>query len=221
MARTCFARRKSIQTQYRNNRRSETSPETLATGTSFAGIAIGLKIRELRDKLELTGADLAQQVNISAGLLSKIENGKVEASLATLGALARALNVPITMLLANCGEKRVCTFVPSGGGQLIRGRGIRIGHHYKLLAHICPGKMHVEPYLITLSTKAQPYTRFRHAGVEFIHVLAGRLIYRIADKTYALAPGDSLLFDAADLHGPDQLVDSPITFLSIIIYEPG
>ena len=222
MGRTSFARRRSIPAPPCRGGGPEKKPLPVLPGTSPAIVAaIGLQIRTLRHKLELTGPELAAQANISTGLLSKIENGKIETSLETLEALARALNVPITMLLANYDEKRDCSFVPSGGGELIRGRGISKGHRYQLLGHASPGKISVEPYFITLSEEAQPYTRFRHAGVEFIHILAGRLVYRVADKTHALAPGNSLLFDAADFHGPEELTDPPISFLSIIIYPRG
>ena len=56
-------------------------------------------MRNLRRKLDLTGAELADQAGLSAGMLSKIENGAVSASIDSLEALARALNVPLTTLL--------------------------------------------------------------------------------------------------------------------------
>ena len=58
--------------------------------------AIGTQVRNLRRKLDLTGAELAIQAGLSAGMLSKIENGAVSASIDSLEALARALNVPLT-----------------------------------------------------------------------------------------------------------------------------
>ncbi len=33
-----------------------------------------------------------------------------------------------------------------------------------------------------------PYTGFRHAGVEFIYMLSGEVIYRHGDRNYHLAP---------------------------------
>jgi uncharacterized cupin superfamily protein len=76
----------------------------------------------------------------------------------------------------------------------------------------------VEPYLITLEANASPYTNFRHAGTEFIYMLSGEVVYRHADRTYHLRPGDSLLFDSGGVHGPERLVSLPMTYLSIIIY---
>ncbi len=50
-------------------------------------------------------------------------------------------------------------------------------------------------------------------------MLTGEVIYRHADRTYHLKPGDSLLFDSAAMHGPETLVVRPMTYLSIIIYR--
>jgi quercetin dioxygenase-like cupin family protein len=81
------------------------------------------------------------------------------------------------------------------------------------------GDIAVEPYLITLKKDAAPYTHFRHAGVELIYMLSGKVRYRHADQTYLMEPGDTLLFDAAARHGPEELVQSPMEYLSIIIYS--
>jgi hypothetical protein len=44
-------------------------------------------------------------------------------------------------------------------------------------------------------------------------------VYRHADKTYELAPGDTLMFDATAAHGPEELLELPMTYLSIITYR--
>jgi transcriptional regulator with XRE-family HTH domain len=188
------------------------------SATLSIAVAIGTQVRNLRRKLDLTGAELAEQAGLSAGMLSKIENGTVSASIESLEALARALNVPLTSFFASYEEKRDCSFVPASRGVLIERRGTKAGHQYQLLGHSISGEIVVEPYLITLTKEAKPYTLFQHAGVEFIYMLTGRVLYRHADKTYPLAPGDSLFFDSAGLHGPEELTELPMTYLSIIIY---
>ena len=63
-----------------------------------------------------------------------------------------------------------------------------------------------------------PHTAFRHAGVEFIYMLTGEVVYRHGEQTYHLLPGDALLFDSGAMHGPEVLIQRPMTYLSIIIY---
>jgi mannose-6-phosphate isomerase-like protein (cupin superfamily) len=100
----------------------------------------------------------------------------------------------------------------------IERRGTKAGHRYDLLGHSLAGQLGVEPYLITLKQDAVPYTNFRHAGVEFLYMLSGKVRYRHADRTYLMEPGDALFFDASARHGPEELVETPMQYLSIIIY---
>jgi transcriptional regulator with XRE-family HTH domain len=179
---------------------------------------IGAEVRKLRKSFDLNVSELSVASGISAGMLSKIENGSISPSLATLSSLAKALNVPITRLFHETGEQRDCAFVKAGTGVRIERRGTKAGHLYNLLGHSLGGEVTVEPYLITLKGDAEPYTDFRHAGVEFIYMLSGKVRYRHADRSYLLEPGDALFFDAAGRHGPEELIKAPMTYLSIIIY---
>lgn len=180
--------------------------------------AIGSQVRALRKKNDMTVMDLAAQSGLSISMLSKIENGATSASLATLHALAQALNVPIGTFFAKFDEKHDATYVRSGKGLPIERRGTSSGHLYQLLGHSVKSDIAVEPYLITLSDDADPYPIFQHEGVEFIYMLTGEVGYRHADKTYLLKKGDSLFFDASAPHGPEDLRRLPMTYLSIIIY---
>lgn len=180
---------------------------------------IGYEVRRLRKDLDLTVAELGAAAGISAGMLSKIENGTISPSLGTLDALAKALNVSVRDLFTETEERRDCSFVRAGKGVRIERRGTKAGHLYDLLGHSLAGEVVVEPYLITLKKDAAPYTRFRHTGVEFIYMLSGKVRYRHADKTYMLQPGDALLFDSAARHGPEELTEAPMQYLSIIIYS--
>jgi transcriptional regulator with XRE-family HTH domain len=180
--------------------------------------ALGHQIRRLRRERDLSLSDLSAASGVSLGMVSKIENGQISPSLSTVSAVAAALNVPMSSLFAAFEAKRDCSHVRAGQGVTIERRGTKVGHLYELLGAALGGDVVVEPYLITLADEAAPYTGFRHAGIEFIYMLSGEVIYRHADRTYPLAPGDSLLFDSGGVHGPERLVAWPITYLSIIIY---
>lgn len=204
---------------------SEPVDPGLATGSSAPPAAdytleqaIGAQVRALRRRTDVTAAELASNAGISTGMLSKIENGAISPSLTTLQAVAGALNVPISQLFATFEEQRDCSFVRAGQGVVIERRGSKEGHQYSLLGHGLGGPVVVEPYLITLRDEAAPYTGFQHAGVEFIYMLTGEVVYRHGDQTYHLRSGDALLFDSGALHGPERLVQKPMTYLSIIIY---
>ncbi len=180
--------------------------------------ALGGQVRKLRRRLDLSLSDLAAAAGVSIGMLSKIENGQISPSLATLQALAGALGAPITALFAEYEERRDASFVRAGQGVVIERRGSKVGHVYELLGHALGGDIAVEPFLITLREDAVPYTGFQHAGIELLYMMTGEVIYRHGDRTYHLTPGDALMFDSAALHGPEALLQRPMTYLSIIIY---
>jgi transcriptional regulator with XRE-family HTH domain len=199
--------------------------EPLATGSNapveIPGTVeqrIGREIRKFRRRIGLTGAELAHAAAISTGMLSKIETGQISPSLGTLDSIAGVLNIPLAALFTVSDAKRDCSFVKRGEGVVIDRRGTKVGHQYQLLGHSLAGDFSVEPYLITLSMEAAPYTGFQHAGMELIHMLSGRVSYRHDDRRYVLDPGDTLFFDATAMHGPEELLELPMTYLSIIIY---
>lgn len=180
--------------------------------------ALGQHIRSLRRQHDLSVSDLAAAAGISSGMLSKIENGGISASLATLQSISVALQVPLSSLFASFEERLDCSYVPAGRGVTIDRRGTKVGHVYQLLGHVLRGDVVLEPYLIELRKEASPYTGFQHAGIEFIYMLEGAICYRHGAETYELGPGDSLLFDSGALHGPEKLLREGARYLSIIVY---
>ncbi len=209
------------------HRRKQARPP-LATGSNapaeVAGTLeerIGRAVRFARVRLGLTGTELATAAGISVGMLSKIENGQISASLSTLDAIATALNVSLAALVAGSEPKRDCSFVKAGAGVRIDRRGTKAGHQYELLGHSVAGSVAVEPYLIILSADAAPYTSFQHVGTELIYMLTGRVRYRHGDQVYDMEPGDTLFFDASARHGPESLPELPSTYLSFIVYPRG
>jgi transcriptional regulator with XRE-family HTH domain len=177
--------------------------------------SIGAQVRSLRRKLDLTGTELAVQAGLSAGMLSKIENGVVSASIESLEALSRALNVPLTNFFASYEEQRDCSYVLGGKGVTIARRGTKAGHQYQLLAHLRRDRGRALPH-------------HPHRGSHALHHVpaCGRRVHLHADWTRALSPRrqglsacpcDALFFDAAALHGPEELTKLPRTHLSIII----
>ena len=181
---------------------------------------VGAQIRGLRLAVGMTNADLANAAHLSPGMLSKIENGQTSPSLATLQALAMALNMPLGSFFATFDDKRDATFVRSGEGLTIERRGSSKGHRYQLLGHSLRSPVQVEPYLITLTEESDAYPIFSHEGTEFIYMLEGEITYAHGDKTYVLTPGDSLFFDAGAAHGPLELRTLPAVYLSLIV-TPG
>ena len=52
-------------------------------------------------------------------------------------------------------------------------------------------------------------------------MLDGCVEYRHGDIVYLMRAGDSLFFHADSPHGPEQLIELPARFLSVISYPQG
>lgn len=209
---------KSIDNRSDKTLRYQEPHEVAGARENSLEVAIGRELRNFRKNLDMTVTELAKASGLSAGMLSKIENGVTSPSLATLQALSRALQIPVTSFFRRFEEAREATFVKAGQGLAIERRGTRAGHQYVLLGHSTGKQVVMEPYLLKLDEEADIFPLFQHAGVELIYMLEGELDYRHSDRTYRMLPGDSLFFDADAPHGPENLVKLPIRFLSIIAY---
>ncbi|SLN49866.1 helix-turn-helix domain-containing protein [Roseisalinus antarcticus] len=182
--------------------------------------AIGRSVRRHRKQQRMTVHDLAVKTGLSAGMLSKIENGATSPSLTTLQTLSHALSVPLVSLFEGYAEPRGAMHVRAGEAAEVERSGTRAGHQYNLLGHIGSNGsgVIVEPYLITLSEHSDVFPAFQHDGIELIYMLEGTVDYRHGEELYRLLPGDSLFFDADAPHGPEALIDLPIRYLSAICY---
>ncbi len=160
-------------------------------------------------------SQLAVASGISKGMLSKIENGQVSPSLATLVRLAVALDAPVTAFFRGLDEERDVLLVKAGQGMDISHRGSRASHRYQLLGDMRGPNKRMEPVLVTLLERTEVFPLYQHPGTELLFMLSGRLEYGVGNATYPLDAGDALQFDGEVPHGPRQLLALPVQLLSI------
>lgn len=177
--------------------------------------AIGLELRRLRKKFDMTLQDLAQLTGLSIAMVSKIENGQAAPSLSTLKAFSRAFDVPISVFFKGFEEKRDASFVQSGTGVKVSRKGRHVGHEFWLLGHTANNRVSVEPYLVRLMSSSEIFPRYQNSGVWFLHMLEGKMVFRYGDILYELSKGDSLMHDADGPHGPEELIEAPVTFILV------
>ena len=192
--------------------------------TATIEFQIGQKIRALRTERSVTLDQLAREVGLPKGQISKIENGKVSSPVSTLTRIAVALAVEPGFFFQNhVGSRPRAALVRKSERQVIVGRGTKLGHSYESLAFGLPFKKDFEPYLMRIEEKKIDPERntFRHPGHELLFMLKGRMDYRHAGQVYHLEPGDSLFFDGSFEHGPLQIYGPPVEFLSIISNVEG
>jgi transcriptional regulator with XRE-family HTH domain len=185
-------------------------------GGQALAAAVGQEIRSLRLSLSMAANQLAEAAKLSNGMLSKIERGSATPSFTTLVSIAAALKVPVARLFASYNQQADYSLVRAGQGIAVQRRGQRAGLSYELLGHLLSGEKYIEPYLVTLTSEAADHPGFQHTGIEFMHMLEGSMVYRYADASMELRPGDTLVFDANFVHGHERLLTPSVRFLSVV-----
>lgn len=188
-------------------------------GTGRLERIIALRVREYRRAAGLSIADMATRVGVSKAMLSKIENSQTSCSLATLERIADGLQVPVTALFRGIDSDREAVFVPAGHGARIVRRGTRVGHQYQLLGELRGPRKRLEAVLVTLTESSEVFPLFQHPGIEVLYMLEGEMVYGHGEARYTMRPGDTLQLDGEGPHGPDELVELPIRFLSVTVLD--
>ncbi|MFM0116335.1 helix-turn-helix domain-containing protein [Paraburkholderia nemoris] len=177
--------------------------------------ALSAQIHAFRTSAGIASGTLAKMAGISHSMLSRIEKGTATPSIETLTRLANALGKPVSRFFVDQSERHDCSFVPTGQGVTVDREGSSYGHIYRLVGHVLSGNLSVEPYVVTLDEKSQPWSTHQTTGIQFLHVLEGTMKYRYANRLYDLKPGDSLLFDPNAAHGPEEIESVPVKFLAV------
>ena len=176
---------------------------------------IALRVREYRLAQGISLAELARLTGMSKAMLSKIENAQTSCSLSSLARLADALQVPVTALFRGVDAEREAVYTPAGHGAQIVRRGSNVGHLYRLLGALRGEHKRLEPLLVTLDDASEVFPLFQHAGTEFLYMLQGVMVYGHGDARYTMHVGDSLIFDGEGPHGPAELIETPVEFLTV------
>ena len=153
----------------------------------------GQRFRRLRQKRNLSLAQVARATGVSVGFLSALERGQMRASVATLTRIARYYRTNLLSFFDD--SKKNSRLVPPAERRVLETtKGVRM----ELLAW---GNKAMEPHLFRIkpgSGSGEPYT---HEGEEFLHVIRGTFEIWIGnDEHYKLKPGDSLYFESSTPH---------------------
>ena len=154
---------------------------------------IGQKIRALRADRNVTLDQLASEVKLTKGQISKIENGKVSSPVSTLTRIAVALAVEPGYFFQNSVVSPPrAVMVRKSERKVIVGRGSKIGHSYESLAYGLAFEKDFEPYLMRIEERTiEPDKNvFRHPGHELLFMLKGKMDFRIGSERRSMIAGD-------------------------------
>jgi DNA-binding transcriptional MerR regulator/uncharacterized RmlC-like cupin family protein len=153
----------------------------------------GARFRRLRQRRNLSLAQVASATRVSVGFLSALERGQMSASIGTLRRIARYYRTNILSFFEPATENsRVVK--PTERKVLETTKGVRM----ELLAW---GNTAMEPHLFRIKPGGGSGESYTHEGEEFLHILRGEFeIWLNTDEHYRLKSGDSLYFQSSTPH---------------------
>ena len=180
-------------------------------------LAVGPRVRALREAMDLSLRDLAQRTGVSAPMLSQVERGETSPTLAVASRIAGGLELTLSQLL-RLDEADGVTVVRRaerrGGGSP------RAGHTYEIVTPPLPGQR-AEVSCHTLAPGAStggPGDPPMHepGSRETAIVEAGRVRLVVGEANYDLADGDSVTFDADLPHHFENAEPVEARFMSVV-----
>jgi transcriptional regulator with XRE-family HTH domain len=164
--------------------------------------SIGEKLRSLRLRKSMGLVELGKHTGLSAGLLSKLERGKLFPTLPTLLRIAMVFGLGLDYFFTDERKRRVV-------GVVRREERVRfperpdtpdVQYYFECLDYRATERK-LSAFLADFQEvpleKLKPH---QHAGVEFLYVLKGSLTLKIGSEEFLLEPEDSIYFDSAVGH---------------------
>lgn len=182
---------------------------------------IGAALRNLRQSRGQSARWVAERAGISAAMVSRIENGLVSPSIATLEALARTLEVPIATLFREARPQHSdYTLVRHGEGLKSTRITDNHRHEYVNLALHSRKDIRFQARHVTLLREGGPPPNYVGHGVVFVQALAGEAVYLYGKQRFTLRAGDSLSVDAELNHGFVEVITPEFEFLTVQAERP-
>jgi electron transfer flavoprotein alpha subunit len=173
---------------------------------------IGVNLKTLRVESGLSQKSLAEATQLSPTLISRVENGLVRPSVATLELIAQSLKVDIGYFFRN----------EENGQYWISEKGKRktVPYHrgYDMETLVGDAENHfMDPAIITLKGKneEEQVEPAAHEGQEFMYVLEGKVEVTLGSKRFVLQKGDAAYWNGSVPHKGVSLSRKPARTLNV------
>lgn len=181
---------------------------------------VGKKIKSLRKQKKMNAKELAQEADISYGMLSLLESGSTQGSVETLRKIAKVLDTTLAHLFTN--ENSLEEIITDESKIIVRkDKRKKISfpdplYNCELLVPDLQGDIefllvHLEAQRIT--DEILPHTK---GGEECDYVLKGEITITLQNKEYILKEGDCIRFNPEISHKIENKTDKQASYLSVI-----
>lgn len=160
------------------------------------GVAIGTRVRRLRQAAQQTLEDVARATQIPSSALSTFERTSVGLSFKAVHDLAAHFGTTVSRLSGQEDDEGRESLVRAGGWKTWPPTSPGV-----LVQALANGRIAMECHRFELDPGASSEGTYQHEGEEFIHVLSGSLeVVLGGDRFFVLNAGDSFYFESQRPH---------------------
>jgi len=192
------------------------------TGLDLKIKEMARRIRELRDVVGLSVADMAQKTGVSEEEYILCENGNNDLNFAFIYRCALALGVNVTDIIEGYSPKlKGYTVTRNGAGQQIANAH---GMTYYNMAYAFQNRIAEPLYVKSVYSEEAQHKDIElttHAGQECDIVVDGYLMVQIGEHKEVLGPGDSIYYDSDKPHGMIAVNGKDCIFYAIVLNPTG
>lgn len=175
---------------------------------------IAERLRGLRDAMELTTEELANECGIDRKEYEQAESGEYDISVSMMQQIARRYGIALDALMFG-EEPKMNTYFLTRAGKGVSVERTKAYKYQSLAAGFKNRK--ADPFIVTVEPNDNPMHYNTHEGQEFNLVVEGRLLLSIGGKELTLNVGDSIYFNSLLPHGMKALDGKTVRFLAIIM----
>lgn len=177
-------------------------------------------IKSRREQLGLPLRALASKSGVSSSMISDIERKEKSPTIATLAALAEALDVSVSALVGSRAQAKKRIHVIRGTKRpefIDRASGVK---GYNLGPHLSGSKIELRRYTVPPRSEAGPFPAHASGTIEHMHLAAGNIRVIFGDKEVRLAAGDSCSCYADTPHSFDNRDGKAEALIYLVVERP-
>lgn len=210
-------------------------PENSNAAASRARVSsgIGPKLRQARERKNMSVRGLARYVGVSPSLVSQIERGRVMPSVGTLYSIANELGLVVDDLFTGAQPRRTA----SGKSEMMTAadlanpvlktsqrKTIKLADGVRWERLTPTPDKDVEFLVVVYDVGAESCPKdalIRHGGKEYAYMISGHLGIKIGFEEFELGPGDSIAFDAQMPHRLWTVGKEPAEAIWVVLNRHG
>jgi transcriptional regulator with XRE-family HTH domain len=189
------------------------------SGGEVPAVALGAHLRAQREAAGISLRELARRLDVTPSLLSQVERGLAQPSVATLWAVVSELGLSLDGLFADGAAEAAGEGAGPARRPIVQRAGDRTAIDLEggvRWERLTPSSSSIDPDVVFAFVSYAPgedagtaHPVARHRGTEYGYLISGRLAVEVGDDAFELGPGDSIVFASETPHRFRAVGDQP------------